>query len=478
MKKNVFRKKLGALVLGSLLAVSMTGTAMAEEAADADAPMNLTLEDSVRLALDNNKTIRQSEADLENAVWARHQARRTFGPTVTWKSGITKQGGKFHNANHDNQIFSNGLTLTMPIYSGGQLENSIKAADLGMNAAELALEQTKQGIKEATMAAYYKALQAKNQINVAQDSVNTLNEHLKNVNAQYTVGTVAKSDVLATQVQVADAEQSLITANNDYDVAIATLNNYMGVYTGTKLNLTDSLDYKVYEIPFEDCISYARANRPDVLNADYKVEIAKAQMEGAKAGYRPQVNVELGKNWAGKHPFSGTDEYDPYDNPYYQGNNWSATIGISWNIWDNNVTQSKVEQAKAAVTKEEAAAEDTRQKGDLEVRTAYLNMKAAERSIHTTSVAVERAKEDYKIAQVRYAAGVGTNLDVMDAEEKLTKAQTNYYTSLYNYNTSKASLDKAMGIMVDLDVTKLALDTEKAVVVTKAAEEAEEATEA
>lgn len=462
-------KKLGALVLGGLLAVSMTGTAMAEEAVDA--PMNLTLEDSVRLALDNNKTIKQSEADFESAVWARHQARRAFGPTVKYSTSFTKQGGSYYNYLERTKIYSNGFTLTMPIYTGGELESSIKAADLGMNSAELGLEQTKQAIKENTMAAYYKALQAKNQINVAQDSVNTLNEHLKNVNAQYTVGTVAKSDVLATQVQVANAEQNLITANNDYDVAIASLNNLMGVYTGTKLNLTDSLDYNVYEIPFEDCINYGRTNRPDVLIADYNVEIAKAQMDGAKAGYRPSVNVQLGKSWAGDQPFSS----DGMDNFYGSNNNWSATIGVSWNVWDNNVTQSKVEQAKAAVTKAEAAAEDTRQKGDLEVRTAYLNLKAAERSIHTNSVAVERAQEDYKIAQVRYAAGVGTNLDVMDAEEKLTQAQTNYYTSLYNYNTSKASLDKAMGIMVDLDVSKLALDTEKVVTATKAVEESTEA---
>lgn len=469
MKKNVYMKKLGALVLGGLLAVSMTGTAMAEEAVDA--PMNLTLEDSVRLALDNNKTIKQSEADFESAVWARHQARRAFGPTVKYSTSFTKQGGSYYNYLERTKIYSNGFTLTMPIYTGGELESSIKAADLGMNSAELGLEQTKQAIKENTMAAYYKALQAKNQINVAQDSVNTLNEHLKNVNAQYTVGTVAKSDVLATQVQVANAEQNLITANNDYDVAIASLNNLMGVYTGTKLNLTDSLDYNVYEIPFEDCINYGRTNRPDVLIADYNVEIAKAQMDGAKAGYRPSVNVQLGKSWAGDQPFSS----DGMDNFYGSNNNWSATIGVSWNVWDNNVTQSKVEQAKAAVTKAEAAAEDTRQKGDLEVRTAYLNLKAAERSIHTNSVAVERAQEDYKIAQVRYAAGVGTNLDVMDAEEKLTQAQTNYYTSLYNYNTSKASLDKAMGIMVDLDVSKLALDTEKVVTATKAVEESTEA---
>ena len=308
------------------------------------------------------------------------------------------------------------------------------------------------------MSAYYQALQAKNQIKVAQDSVNTLTEHLKNVNAQYTVGTVAKSDVLGTQVQMANAEQNLINANNSYDVAIASLNNIMGLPTDTELNLTDSLDYNVYEIPLEECTAYARSNRPDVLMADYQVAIAQAGVQQARAGYLPKVSAQASKSWAGDSPF-GSEETDQR---YGQNNNWTAGLVLSWDIWDNNVTQSKVNQSKAAVAKAEAAAENTRQSGDLEVRTAYLNLKAAEKSINTTQVAVDKAQEDYKIAQVRYAAGVGTNLDVMDAEEKLAQAQTNYYTALYNYNSSKAALDKAMGIMVDLDVSKLALPQEAA----------------
>ena len=323
-----------------------------------------------------------------------------------------------------------------------------------MNASELGLELAKQKVKAGTMAAYYKALQAKNQIKVAEDSVNTLTEHLKNVNAQFTVGTVAKSDVLGTQVQLANAEQNLITANNSYDVAIASLNNIMGVPTGMELNLTDSLGYVAYEIPLEECTEYAMLNRPDVLIADYKVAIAKADVEQAKAGYRPSVSLAATKNWQGENPF-GSDEDDQR---YAQNNNWTAGVVLSWDIWDNQVTEAKVRQNKAAVMKAEAVAADTRQTGDLEVRTAYLNLKAAEKSINTTKVAVEKAQEDYKIAQVRYSAGVGTNLDVMDAQEKLTQAQTNYYTALYNYNSSKADLDRAMGIMVDLDIKKLALE--------------------
>lgn len=450
MKKNYMRK-LTALVLGGLMTTTMASAAMAKS-------VDMTLEDSVRTALDNNYNIKQQEAEYDSAVWARHQARRSFGPTVNWQSTATKMGGKYYDSANLSRSFGNGLTLTMPIYTGGQLEGAIKAADLAMNANELGLELCKQQVKAATMSAYYQALQAKNQIKVAQDSVNTLTEHLKNVNAQYTVGTVAKSDVLGTQVQMANAEQNLINANNSYDVAIASLNNVMGLPTDTELNLTDSLDYNVYEIPLEECTAYARSNRPDVLMADYQVAIAEAGVQQAKAGYMPKVSAQASKSWAGEDPF-GSDETDKR---YGQNNNWTAGVVLSWDIWDNNVTQSKVNQSKAAVAKAEAAAENTRQSGDLEVRTAYLNLKAAEKSINTTQVAVDKAQEDYKIAQVRYAAGVGTNLDVMDAEEKLAQAQTNYYTALYNYNSSKAALDKAMGIMVDLDVSKLALPQEAA----------------
>lgn len=451
MKKNYMRK-LTALVLGGLMTTTMASAAMAES-------VDMTLEDSVRTALDNNYNIKQQEAEYDSAVWARHQARRSFGPTVNWQSTATKMGGKYYeDMLHLSRNYGNTLSLTMPIYTGGQLEGAIKAADLAMNANELGLELCKQQVKAATMSAYYQALQAKNQIKVAQDSVNTLTEHLKNVNAQYTVGTVAKSDVLGTQVQMANAEQNLINANNSYDVAIASLNNVMGLPTDTELNLTDSLDYNVYEIPLEECTAYARSNRPDVLMADYQVAIAEAGVQQAKAGYMPKVSAQASKSWAGEDPF-GSEETDKR---YAQNNNWTAGVVLSWDIWDNNVTQSKVNQSKAAVAKAEAAAENTRQSGDLEVRTAYLNLKAAEKSINTTQVAVNKAQEDYKIAQVRYAAGVGTNLDVMDAEEKLAQAQTNYYTALYNYNSSKAALDKAMGIMVDLDVSKLALPQEAA----------------
>ena len=286
MKKN-YMKKLTALVLGGLLTTTMASAAMAES-------VDMTLEESVRTALDNNYSIKQQEAEYDSAVWARHQARRSFGPTVNWQSTATKMGGKYYEDMLKlSRNYGNTLSLTMPIYTGGQLEGAIKAADLAMNANELGLELSKQQVKAATMSAYYQALQAKNQIKVAQDSVNTLTEHLKNVNAQYTVGTVAKSDVLGTQVQMANAEQNLINANNSYDVAIASLNNVMGLPTDTELNLTDSLDYNVYEIPLEECTAYARSNRSFQYLMDMAQELDYTHLSQALNSLKPVVGDDV-----------------------------------------------------------------------------------------------------------------------------------------------------------------------------------------
>ena len=251
--------------------------------------------------------------------------------------------------------------------------------------------------------------------------------------------------MLASQVQLANAQQALVTAQNNYDIAVSTLNNVIGLPTDTVLDIRDQLKYTKYDLTQDDCTNYALDNRADGAAARYAVKAAEASVETAKAGYQPTVNAVVNKSIGGEKPFR---------HDHTSSDSWSAGVNASWNVFDNGLTQASVKSANMALAKAQEEAAQTDDQIRLDVRKAYLGLQAAEKNIQTTSVAVTRAEEDYKIAQVRYSAGVGTNLDVMDANEKLTTARTNYYTALYNYNTSKASLDKAMGIPVDLDVVK------------------------
>lgn len=433
-KNNRFYKKLTALVATGLLTAAVSGTAFAADT------VQLDLHDSVQMALENNRTIRQALTDVDTAKWSLSSARRTMGPTLNWTAKALRNDDQKSNI-LGNQ-YGHELQVGMPLYNGS-VKGKIKQARYGLNEQDLTLEQTKQTIRYTATAAYYQILQDRNLIDVEQESVNTLQEHLDNVNAQYRVGTVAKSDVLASQVQLANAQQALVSAQNNYDIAVSTLNNVIGLPTDTVLDIRDQLKYTKYDLTQDDCTNYALDNRADGAAARYAVKVAEAGVDTAKAGYQPTVNAVASKTIAGDREFRKN-----------QAESWTAGLQASWDVFDNGLTQASVNSANMALAKAKEAAAQTDDQIRLDVRTAYLGLQAAEKNIQTTSVAVTRAEEDYKIAQVRYSAGVGTNLDVMDANEKLTTARTNYYTALYNYNTSKAALDKAMGIPVDLDVVK------------------------
>ena len=430
-------KKLSAIILASVLYISNVTPA------DAAEYRQLTLDESVQMALHNNRAVNQYIASRESAKWAYSLARRQASPSVSFSSSANKVGGKYYDSLGYDKSFVNSLTASVPIYQGGSLKQSRIYARYGINAADLNLEDTLQQIKEASTSYYYQVLQCKNLVNVNMEAVNTLQEHLNNVNAQYRVGTVAKSDVLASAVELANAQQNLITAQNNYDIAVATLNNYIGLATDTIIETTDQLTYRAYNISLETCVEYAMRNRPDIAAADYAVKQAEVQKETAKAGRRPNVSASATKSITGDSPFD--DDLSEY---------WTAGVSVSWNFWDGGATSASIHEAEAAIVQAQEAAAAARESVQLGVRTAWLNLNAAERNIATTEIAVEQAEEDYHIAEVRYGAGVGTNLDVMDAQEKLTQARTNYSTALYNYNTSKASLDRAMGLPVSIDVSR------------------------
>lgn len=450
---NKLQKALATLAVVGTMGFAVLGTAEAAQIVE------LTLQESIDMALENNRKIKESAEDQSQAYWAHRQARRQAGPKLSWSGKGYAKAGHMDNAAtqaayeakglHSDRIFTNTVQVTFPLYTGGKIENAIEAAELGRDAADLTLEATRQAIKQQTTSAYFQILQYRNLIQVNKEAVDTLQAHLDNVNAQYRVGTVAKSDVLRSQVELANQQQNLVSAQNNYDVAVATFNNIVGLPTDTIVDAKEDLSYTKYDISLPRCTDYALIHRPDGIAMERAWKKAEATMKAAKAGYRPNVGAFVSRDWSGDKAFS-TNTVKISE----ASDGTTAGLSATWDIFDNNVTEAQVQQAKASMRKAEQQLYETQESIQLDVRKAYLNLLAAEQNIHTTKIAVDQAQEDYKIAQVRYSAGVGTNLDVMDAEDKLIQTQTTYITALYNYNTSKAALDQAMGIKVDLDVAK------------------------
>ena len=441
-KKILKKMKKNLAVAAAVGIISLSFSAETVFAADA---RNIDLDETVQLALENNRTIKSAIVSRESAYWNFKTAGSRLGPTVALSTQGQAVGGSYYkNQSYTHhRAFSSGANLTMPIFDGNLLKENRVAARYGLNSADLNLENTLQAVKLQATTYYYRVLQTKNYIEVGEENVRTLQEHLNNVNAQFRAGTVAKADVLSSEVNLANAQQNLVTYNNNYDIAVATLNNYLLLPADTILRTQDQLTYTKYNLNLEDCTAYALENRPDVAAADYAVKQAESQRRSAKAGKQPTVNAIASTGINGEDPFRN-DKSD----------SWTAGISANWNIFDNGLVDSQVHSADAAIVQAKENAATTREQVQLDVQNAFLTLRAAEKNIATTKTAIASAEEDFKIAQVRYAAGVGTNLDVMDASTKLTQTKTNYYDALYNYNTAKANLDKAMGIPVGIDVTR------------------------
>lgn len=428
-------KRLSALVAGGMLmAVAIPGFAAA--------PLELTLDDTIAMALKNNHSIKVAESEAEKADWDISAAKTGKEPSISLSHNATRSktaDSKILDTVVPSSIgnkFANSIDLTYPLYTGGKVEGTIEKAKLGSKVAELGITKTQQQVKLDATTGYYSILQTRNIVKLSEESLDRLNAHLKNVEAQYGAGTVAKSDVLRSEVEKAKAEQSLIKANNSYELAVSSLNNVIGMPLDTKIAVKEELKYAKYDKTLEDCIKVALADRPDLEQAATSVDMAKADIKVAKSGNKLTINAVASEKWSDKD-FPGTDN-----------NTWSIGISANYNLFDSGLTRSKVRGTETTLDKAATQLLQARDAAQLEVRQAYLNMQEAEKRIETSQVAVVKAEEDYKIAQVRYSAGVGTNLDVMDSQVALTSAKTDYVQALYDYNTSRAKLDKAMGIAV------------------------------
>lgn len=468
---NFYSRILKKLRLKKLAAVAAMGIMSFSFSAEAAQEINLDLDETIQRALANNRVIKQSITSRETAYWQFRYARRQTAPRITlgaeWGAGggpavSSTYGGDKHRR------FGESASFTLPLEVNGSYKEGRIAARYGINSADLQLENTLQAVRQQATVYYFNILQCKNLIKVEEDNVRTLQEHLKNVNAQFRAGTVAKADILSTEVRLANAQQALITAQNNYDIAIATLDNYILLPADTIINPQDELTHNKYNVDLESCTAYALENRPDAAAADYAVKRAESNIRAAKAGYLPNVNAVASTGLSSNSfPFK----------PNSDGESWTIGLSASWNVFDGGITETQIKQAEATLVNAQEDAAILKESIQLDVQSALLTLRAAEKNIETTQVAIRSAEEDYHIAQVRYAAGVGTNLDVMDASDKVTQAKTNYYTALYNYNTAKASLDKAMGIPVGIDVTRYVAAEELGKTAQEAREEAAVTTE-
>lgn len=416
--------------------------------------VDLNLPKTVQMALDYNRDIKNSQYALKKAEYAINQAQAGKKPTVDYNFGAqrsratdaatySRAASLMGGANSVSNAFSNGISVNIPLYTGGKVEGNIDVAKLGKTNAQEDILRVEQATKYSAIQGYYGLLAYQELQGVYHEAVDNLQGHLDNVQAQYNVGTKARVDVLSSDVSLANAKTTAITADNNVAVAESNLNNILGLPLETKLNLADhQLPFDTYNISLQEATDYAMKYRPEVLQAAIAVQQAERNIDIANAGNRPTVAITGGNNWA-DNTFPGIDA---------NKRSWNIGAGVTYNFYDGGATKAKVNQAKQDLLVARETEQKTREAVQLEVKQAYLNIRSAAQKVEETQTVVDQARENYRIQNIRYQAGVGINLDVLDAQLSLNEAQVNHIQALYDYNVGIAKLEQVMGVDVESGV--------------------------
>lgn len=417
------------------------------------AAAQLTLPESISLAVKNDPVMQIAEANIEKSRWNLKQAKAYNGVTLnynllygrsdqapSWYNNSTAQyplpGGNYPAWSDTSTFYHHQLKLQMPLYTGKKLESLADLAKRGEAVIDLDHTVNKQQLTLEVTTSYYNVLQALSINGVCQEAVNDFSVHLTNVRHQYDVGNVALSDVLQTEVRLANARNNVIKAENAVKMARYKLNTVIGISLTDDTKLDDRVAREPYTANLEESLAEAFKHRPEIQQASLNIAMAKDKIKIARSDSRPTVSAVALQNIKDTSPSSSKDNTD-----------WTVGINVSFNVFDNGLTHAKTKEALTELT---IAKEQMRRLEDaitLEVSNAYLNVKEAGERIKNNAVAVNQSQRDYAMAQERYFAGIGTNLDVMDAEVAMIQAKTNHVVAIYDYVNSRAQLSKAMGML-------------------------------
>jgi outer membrane protein TolC len=397
--------------------------------------LEVNAESALELAEANDYRVKIAESDAAVAGEARRQARGARGVTVSLahNSTYTDYQEEMYRQTYG-ESYRNNIVASYPLYTGGVAENSVKKADSDYKSRNEAVRKSRQDLKLDVVRGVYTVLRTGDAARQAEESAKRLSAHVRSVSIQYENGRVGKADLLRSEVELSNAEQNRIRAQNEHDTAIKQLNNIMGVPLDTELRVNEKMTYEKYPHTLEECVSFAERAHPDLAMASLAIESAEAGTRIARGETLPSVSISAAQNLSSAGSWPGRE-----------ADTFTIGVDVRYDLIDSGVGASKIAAAEETVRRAKYNYERIFESVLLAVNSDYNSITEAARRTEESVSAISKAREAYEIAVNRYDEGVGTNIDVVDFQNALTLAESNYTQALCDYNIAIARIENSMG---------------------------------
>jgi len=398
-----------------------------------EVPAELNLSYALAFALDNNFSIRQAQERIRQQEGVVVEVKALRIPHVSASGNYQRNAVEISSTGED-RTWGMSITASQIVYAGGGVTASIRNQEIAREAAVLALQGVVDDALLQVRTQFYTVLVNRERIKVQEQNVELLRRQLQDVKNRYEAGTVSNFEVLRAEVALANAQTPLITARNDYRLAIEQLRQVLGF---TTLATTDAAKIPEFigtlefaPVPYDlvSALSTAREKRSDLQRLQ-KLQLAAEQgVLTRRAAYKPEVSLFSSYAWAKR---VGSDRFND------ARDGWLAGVQTSWNIFDGRATAGQ--QVKLTYGEAQLAA-------DVDVRRAISTVQQSTELSDASQKVVAQAEEALRLANARFSAGTATQLDVLQSQVDLTTARLNQVQAYYSFNVAVAQLRRAMGL--------------------------------
>jgi outer membrane protein TolC len=409
-------------------------------------PLRLTMKEALKQALDQNPQVHQSILTLAQSQEDSRAAKAALLPSVGAFAFLQR-----NKANFDTLLgvpTPGGPDVVGP-YDWGQigLEAQVtvfdlslwqrwKAAEHGQSAAQAQTRGVREGITALTVGQYLRALRNADSVKASQSRVDLAEALEKLAEDQQTHGIGTKLDTLRAKVQLQNERQRLIQAETQLRTSLYGLAKILDLEPGTPIELMDHLGAPEFPtFSFQDAYQKGLGSRPELAALDAQQKAAESLQSAAQSVRLPSVTLTGSYSSTGLYP-------SQVWTPVFQ-----VTLGVKVPLFTGGLVDSRISKAKAELAKVKEARREVESQVSLDVQVAQAELDSARSEVAVATQTVDLANEALLQARHRFEAGVSNNIEVINAQDELARANDNQISALYRLNQSQADLAKAMGQM-------------------------------
>jgi outer membrane protein len=420
--------------------MAVFAAAAATTPAAAQEPVSLTLEQVVQRALQHSPQVAQAAGGVQTATTAERSAIGAFLPNLNVSSGATLASTSRFDPSLGTTIqgsrdsYSAGISSSLELFTGGRRGADLARSRAQTDVAEAALVEQRYAVTRNAKAGYFDVLRAAELIRSGEARLSRAQQVLEAAQRRVDVGSGTRSDVLRAELELMNARQAVLQAENQKRNAMYALGRLVGV--DGPADAAEEQPLTAAELPLtrEQLLELVLQQAPAVITAQANEIATTAAVRAARAQYLPTVNTSGNYNWASN------------DSPFGDINgSWSLRLGMSFPVFNRFQREESIERAGVQANIARMQLEDTRRLARANLERVLGSLETARQQIDLAARALEVAEEDLRMQQERYRLGVSTILDQVTSQENVVRAEADLIAARYDYQLARAELESLIG---------------------------------